>query len=161
LSASISIAGTSVSLIPSVSLADGDWPLLKCISGGRSESQIDFSDARRLKEVTFRLYYLDDSWICLTLQTLTSEHRDLCQISIHVPVCDYQPELTQRVYEEWIGIDLTLVRLWELHAVHIRLICVMKWGKQKDFDFERLVEKLLPEGMKREIYELIDHDVLR
>jgi hypothetical protein len=158
---------TSVSLIPSVALADGDRPLLKCISANPwtpsnpiISNPIDFCDARRLKEVTFRLSDLDSSWCRLALQTLTSEHRDLRQISIHVPAHPpgHQPELPERIYEEWIGIDLTLVRLWELHAVHIRLICVMKGGKQEECDS---LEKLLPEVMKKEIYELVDHDFLR
>ena len=58
---------------------------LPSFTGDLSHASIDLSKATKLKDVIFRPGSPTISWIIMTLQPIPSKHRDLRQISIHVP----------------------------------------------------------------------------
>lgn len=116
------------------------------------------SKARRLKEVVVHLGVLDDVWATLALKTLTPNHRDLHQISIHIPInSPLEPRLTMGFggidgWWRWADLDRFLVQLWELNAFHTRVVYVPAGEKEAC----ECIGKLLPEMMKRGIVELVD-----
>jgi len=53
-------------------------------AGGLTDTSIDLSMATKLKDTEFWCGELNVVWIATALRTVTSKHRDLQQISIHV-----------------------------------------------------------------------------
>jgi hypothetical protein len=49
-------------------------------------ASIDLSKATKLKDVVFQPRSREVEWVTMALQTITSKHRDLRQISIHMPL---------------------------------------------------------------------------
>ena len=49
------------------------------------QTSIDLSKVTKLGEVVFGVEALSVDWVTMTLQTITSKHRNLQRISIHVP----------------------------------------------------------------------------
>ena len=94
------------------------------------EASIDFSNATRLKEITFHLEELEEVSITLALETLTSRHKDLRKITIDIP--DYSSgqfvQISEETYSQWMVLDHILVQLRELNAVRIHVQCVSEDG---------------------------------
>ena len=92
---------------------------------------IDLSKGTRLKNVIFRCEGLNPKWIAMALQTITSKHRDLQQITIHAPYhrCPSTPESkTPRKaagedrYRQWMDLDSLLVQLLESRAIRTKVM---------------------------------------
>ena len=132
--------------------------------GDPPTASIDFSEATKLKEVVFRLTTdrLPVTWIITALQTITSKHRDLRQISIHVrhasfPIAD--PANVRKIvgevsYIQWMDLDRLLVQFWESRTVRPRIVYYAAEG-QKEAMWE-CIGSLLPQITERGIIELVD-----
>jgi hypothetical protein len=116
---------------------------------------IDLSKAPKLKEVAFTLDAFSVTWVAAILRTITSENGDLQEVSfkgvafyhnIDMPA-DVRTHVGDESYREWMDLDCVLVQLWQLHAVHVKIV----------FNFVReelswkLIGGLLPETTKREV----------
>ena len=86
------------------------------ILGSLPGVSVDFSKATKLREVTFRFYRGYVAWVTMALKTITPAHRDLRQISIHIPV-RAKDTLSEEICRQWTELDCTLVRLWESRAI--------------------------------------------
>jgi hypothetical protein len=103
----------------------------------------DFSQAKRLKEVSFRFTSLDNVCAVMTLKTLTSDHRCLRKVSIYITLGDY-PDVKQMSEEtrgQWMDLDRLLVQLWEVNAVQTWVMCHTRWGRDEAYGH---TERFLP-----------------
>lgn len=123
-------------------------------------TSIDFSKARKLKEVTFRCGTTHIMWIISALRTITSEHEDLQQISIHIP---YYPSyiadpanirgiVGEEVYRQWMDLDHLVVQFWESRTIRPK---IMHLAAEKGL-MVACIGVLLPEITKRGISELVN-----
>jgi hypothetical protein len=48
-------------------------------------ASFNLSKATKLKDIMFRLNWLRVQWVAAALKTITPEHRDVRQITIHIP----------------------------------------------------------------------------
>ena len=97
-------------------------------------------------------------WATLALQTITSEHKDLQQISIHVPhplhsVTD--PSSTRQIvgeemYRQWMDLDRILIQFWELRGISPTIMY-----SAAEIEEKGAMGVLLPEITKRGITELV------
>jgi hypothetical protein len=116
------------------------------------EASVDLSKATKLKEVVLRPGGLYPAWVDMTFKSITAEHRDLQQISIHIPFptvivegpADAREFLGEELYGEWMDLDRTLTQLWESRAVCTKLLY-----KAEDEKSCEIIRGLLPETMKR------------
>jgi hypothetical protein len=111
---------------------------------------IDLSKATKLKGVVFRLVSWSVEWIAITLRTITPEHRDLRQIILFAFCCSPIDANPTQTVGEWMGLDLLLVKLWELHSIRPNVD-----GKDEQ-DLRRRVGRLLPEMTKRGIVDVVE-----
>jgi hypothetical protein len=96
----------------------------------------------------------------MALKTLTSEHRDLQQISLisrfHNIYTDHRLDTRHAVgeaaYGQWMNLDRILVQLWESRSIRTR-VC-SRGGDEEP------IKSLLPETTKRGALELADNLVL-
>jgi hypothetical protein len=114
----------------------------------------DLSKATKLNDVTFRLGSWSVKWIVRVLQTITTEHRDIQQISIRIPFFLTLVHVPMRTIEErapgqWPGLDQFLVQLWESRSIRPRVVYTARR------DMRDLAGRLLPEISKRGIIDLI------
>ena len=94
-------------------------------------TSIDLSKATKLTNVRFCAESMGVEWITEALQTVTLEHRDLRQISIHVPYY-FTPEVTgDETHEVWLELDRLLVQLWESHSIHPKVTYPKPDGEQR------------------------------
>jgi hypothetical protein len=123
-----------------------------------SSASLDLSKATKLKDVVFRPRPRKVGWVTMALQTITSNHRDLRQITIRMP--DYlnhfdilvgitQPH-TAVESEQWANLDRLLVRLWESHLIRSNLISTIG-------DTRYQMKDLLPEVTKRGATDISDN----
>ena len=117
-------------------------------------TSIDLSRATSLREVGFLLMNFDDVlWAGSILKTLTSEHKDLRRISIHIIVYNSfydQRALGAEVRNLWADLDRTLTQLWESNAAATRVT----YATQKEkVEARKVVEQLLPEMPGRGIVD--------
>lgn len=86
-----------------------------------------------------------------TLRTITSEHKDFKQVSIHLPPVSHSEisKLDQGVIvreedrPQWEELDSVLFQLRKSHQVHVNVICHGNEGVV-DEDIERLLKFLFP-----------------
>jgi len=125
---------------------------------------IDLSKATKLKDVVFNCRSLSSEWAAEALETITSRHRDLQRISIHIP------DLFSQTFDEdgvtiewgigpdpgmqWLDLDRALARFWDSHS--IRPTVVHPWTKNQKEEMRNWVGGLLPEVMKRGIIDLVE-----
>ena len=136
-------------------------PQLKLVSvaGYSWEVSIDLSKATKLKDVTFILERLFVAWVTSTLETITSTHTDLREVSIEVPALSGisvwpidAEDIEDETWEEWADLDCTLIQLWESHAVRTKV----KYPAELCEQSHKFTRGLLPEATKRGIVELVD-----
>ena len=147
-------------------------PFGVCIRAGNSllflaesgSASIDLSKATRLKDVDFRIGAKSGSVdrITMALRTITPEHRDLRQISIHVHfapayasvVVDVRQIVGEGIFGRWLDLDLLLVQTWESFSIRPKVIYVMptKGGRE----MRDSIGYLLPEVTKRGITGLVE-----
>ena len=95
----------------------------------------------------------------MALQTITAEHRDLQQISIHLPSyltfanigADIRKMLGEVVSQLWFDLDHLLVQFWELRSIRPK---VGRAGPvEEGQNIEYCLECLLPEITRRGIVD--------
>jgi hypothetical protein len=118
--------------------------------GEPGSASIDLSKATKLKDVVFRLVSWSVEWITIPLQTITPEHQDLRQITIHVLYRLTTDANAVRTIGEWTDLDLLLVKLWESRSIRPRVEGVAEQ------DMRSCVERLLPEITRRGIVDLVE-----
>ena len=100
----------------------------------------------------------------MALQTITSEHRDIQQISIHVshitPLdrinANTRQTTGESAYGQWLDLDRLLVRFWELRSIRPRVIYVVV-SEDEEKEAIDCMSFLLPEITKRGIIDLGRH----
>ena len=85
----------------------------------------------------------------MTLKTITSEHRNLREISIHGRDLFNSVAFPTNA-PQWMDLDRALIQLWESHAIRIRFTHCSGRGE----DVCEVAGALLPEAMEREVVEL-------
>ena len=131
-----------------------------------SPTSIDLSKATILGEVVFRPGSPSVTWVLAALRAIITEHRDVQQISVHIPfdvaLVDVNIALGQTVreaiYREWLDLDCLLVQFWESHSVRPKVIPDMTMWRGEQ-DVKHCVGRLLPEVTKRGVIDLIKLDV--
>ncbi|KAF9644822.1 hypothetical protein BDM02DRAFT_3190267 [Thelephora ganbajun] len=117
---------------------------------------IDLSRATKLKEAVFRSNTLRVAWLVLALQSITSEHRYLHQISIHVPevpdLASHRRAVSEVTHRQWMDLDRILVQLWESHGIRLKVMYFVTEEK-KGIQRER-IGGLLPKITERGVIEL-------
>jgi len=133
------------------------WPhrQLKLFPVGLDPGSFDLSKAVNLHHLVFRPELQSVKWITMALQTITPEHRDLRQISIHMPQfltllgTGVGRFLGDAACREWSDLDCFLVQFWESRSIRLRAGCV-SMGQRLE-GTEDCIGCLLPEMMKRGI----------
>jgi len=125
---------------------------------GSEPGLLDLSTATNLHNLVFRPKFLDAEWITIALQTITSEHRDLQQILIHLPYSltmfgmDVGRFVGEATCRGWLDLDRLLVQLWESCSVCPKLECVrlgLTWWPGTKY----YIGCLFPEMTKRGIVD--------
>ena len=123
------------------------------------EALIDLSKATKLKDVTLQFQGLSVGWVTSTLKTITSEHRDLQEISIKGRALSDSTSWPANataaqyyIWEQWADLEHTLIHLWELHAIRTKV----EYYSMKREESREFMGSLLPEATKRGIVELVD-----
>ena len=140
------------------------WLELTSGPGGSSATSINFSKATKLKEMVFRFDDRSAGWVTMALKTITPEHGDLRQVSIHFTSNSFDIQsifplnVSQYIGDEasmyWMDLNRLLVQLHESRAV-----CLMaRFRSSSDpVDKRRYVAALLPGvtkgGMARVVYD--------
>ena len=125
------------------------------------QSSIDLSKATRLKDTRFWYGELSAEWIVKALQTVTSEHRDLQGISIHVsyqytlggPGANIRQDLGEVTYGQWLDLDRLLVQFWESRSIRPKITYNHRSQDERREAID-CVSCLLPEITKRGIIDL-------
>ena len=129
-------------------------------TGGSTRSSIDLSRATRLRDAQFECGDLSAEWIVMTLQTVTSKHRDIRKIGIRTyglilndPDADVRQIAGEAVYREWLDLDRLLVQFSELRSIRPKFRFD---GMSSDREREAInfVSCLLPEMTKRGLIDL-------
>ena len=100
----------------------------------------------------------------MALQTITSKHRDLWQISIHVPHDLTYPDLDmdvgriirEEICREWSGLDRLLVQFLESHSIRPRIVYPTLKEEKQSVYMRDIIGCLLPEITGREIIDLVE-----
>ena len=130
----------------SISALSWTWNLLS-FTDDSSSAALNLSRATKLQIVIFELGLLSVDMITMALRTITSEHRDLVQISIYADADIFGPDIEldveAHIHEQWSELDRILFQLWESGSIHpqVVVVCSMK-EEQKMRDF---IGWLLPE----------------
>jgi hypothetical protein len=90
------------------------------------------------------------------LQTITPQHENLRQITIHIPYhlalvgafSSFSQATVQGQYGVWLDLDRLLVQLWESRSIRPEVVCMMEPGPGG-------VECFFPEITKRKIIDLL------
>ena len=130
-------------------------------------ASIDFSKATKLKSVVLRVQENSVLWVTGALKTITSGHRDLREVAIHIvfiisafvddPVNARRTVTGDQTYALWMGLDRLLVRLSELGAVRVKVRYRLR-GRNKEM--REYVESLLPEVAGGGSNRLLDYSDL-
>jgi len=130
-----------------------------------SEPSFNLSKATKLRDLVFRPGSQMIEWITEALRTITSEHRDLQQITIYVPRSlstpsyDNSTGLSLRVISRrWPDLDHLLVQLWESHSIRPRV--GYEWLREEGEPTDDCSGCLFPEIMKRGIVDLVPYQGL-
>lgn len=104
---------------------------------------IDFSKATKLTNVVLRSE-LSIMWVVKALKTITTKHRDLREVTIHIDFCNIPMFLKRKVYALWMDLDRLLVQLSVFGTVRVRVRCWSSSGA--DEEIHEYVEGLLSEA---------------
>ena len=132
-------------------------------------SSIDLSSATNLKGLLFCSETLDSGWTIMALETVTSKHRGLERISIHLPhipwlstvLADSYSGIEKAIKEadpdiRWSDLDLLLIQSLYSRSVCTTIIYSLwrwrHWERQRVKDW---VKYLLPESTERGILDLV------
>jgi hypothetical protein len=115
----------------------------------------------------FRLKWWRVQCVITALKTISPEHRDLRQITIHIP---YKSPLTgadanirqaigETDYTQWLNLDRLLVRLWELHSVRPKVAVPTEQAEGTE-SMRDYVGHLLPEITNKGIIDLAEYECM-
>ena len=120
-----------------------------------------------LKGVVFRIGSPTVDWITVALRTITPNHRDLRQITIHAHfaldlttvalpanVANFN-EAKLHIVGQWLELDRLLVQLCESHSIRLRVLYYAP-PTEKKREMNEYMGHLLPEVMGRGIVDMID-----
>jgi len=105
---------------------------------------------------------MEATWIVMALETITSKHRDLQQITIYVPyyfnrlICkpvSLREAAGEAEYRRWMDLDTLLVQLSESHAIRTKVVYVMKGRGVQVEDCEH-IGSLFPKIVERGAVEM-------
>ena len=96
----------------------------------------------------------------MALQTITSEHKDLrqisicfsCDITLDGPSANIRENIGEAASEQWLDLDRLLIRFWESHSIRPEIS--YPYGSRDGP--KEVLDCLLPEIMKREIADLVE-----
>ena len=134
--------------------------------GDSSPESVDLSKAIRLRDAVFWGKSPPIIWIITALQTITSEHRDLQQITFHAPYnfccIDANADVRQAVggttYRQWLDLDRLLAQLLESHSIRMKICSATpEIGKKR---MSECMVCLLPEATERGIIDLFEYSQL-
>ena len=127
---------------------------------GPEPGSFNLSGTTNLRDVVFRPTWQTAEWITVALRTITPQHRDLRQISIHLPdhptPCDagtWRPP-GEEALRKWLDIDRLLAQFWESRSIRPRVGCVRQGEKCQSTEY--CIERLLPVVTRRGIVDPID-----
>ena len=123
---------------------------------------IDLSKATKLKFLIFRLRTLGCRRVLAMLETITAEHRDLRQVSIHLPykriprgnAAYFRFYLGSDLYEKWLELDRLLVYLSESRSIRPRVVITESMGPT--LVIKDLISHLFPEITARGLIDLAE-----
>jgi hypothetical protein len=103
-----------------------------------SPPSIDLSKATKLKDVVFQPGERSVEWVTMALQTITPEHRDLREVSIHLPYyltlgglfVNIKQFVGEAGYKKWLDLDRLLVQLWESHSIRPTVMSAAEHKKE-------------------------------
>lgn len=114
--------------------------------------------------MVFRYESKNIDWITMTLQTITSEHRDFRQITIFLPclltlfnvVVGGPPStyLDDAMARQWLELDCLLLQFWETRSIRPRVLCPRLGGEWRNT--ETLIGCLLQGITQRGIIDLFE-----
>ena len=110
---------------------------------------LDLSEAKKLKDLTFRCASLHLWWIAMALETAGSE--TFPQITIDLHAAGFGQPISDEVHQECLNLDRMLVQLCALYPVRPRVVCGQGSGNQ------HLLPTLLPEATRGGFIDLTDH----
>lgn len=94
---------------------------------------IDLTRATKLKDAVFRPRSPNVEWITMALQTITQQHRDLRQVSIHIyhksdlatAGANIKQTIGEQIYGQWSDLDHLLNQYWESRSVRLKVVCII------------------------------------
>jgi len=124
-------------------------------------TSVDLSRATSLRDVSFRVNTCCVDWIATALQTITPEHLDLRQVSIHVYFdsahsvgANVRQSIGEHLCGQWLRLDRLLAQLWESHSIRPKIQYYVLFRKDKDVS--DCMGRLLPKAMGRRIIDLVN-----
>lgn len=99
-------------------------------------------------------------WITTALQTITPEHREFRQITIHVAYgltlfnvgYNIRRAVGETIYKGWLDLDRLLVQLWESHSIRPKVMTATSGEKMRGTKY--CIKRLLPEMTRRGLIDL-------
>ena len=125
-------------------------------------SPVDLSKAIKLKEVMFRCG-LSGEWVTTTLETITSRHQYLQQISIRIlrvrryaQEGDFAIDWIERAYPVtwWSDLDRLLVQFWDSRSIRPKVLLP---PTRKEVGMKDWGEHLFPELTRRGVVDLVEY----
>ena len=126
---------------------------------------VDLSTATKLKNVVFRCGSLSSKWVVKALETITYQHRDLCEISIHLPdmlncALNEDGVTIERIEEpnlgtQWLDLDRLLVQFWDSRSIRPKVVHPLTENEKKEMG--DWAGHLFPELTKRGIIDLVEY----
>ena len=115
----------------------------------------------------FRLDRWSVQFVITALQTISSEHRDLRQIAIHIPYdspitgadVNIRQAIGETDYGQWLNLDRLLVRLWETYSIRPE-VAVPTERVEGTEGMRDCVGHLLPEITNRGIIHLGEYEYI-
>ena len=133
-------------------------------AGDPPHTSIDLSKATRLQDIEFWCGQLRAKWVTMTLRTVTSKHKDLQKIFIHIyhrftpdsSGASIRKVVGETTYREWLDLDRLLVEFWESRSIRpkVKYACASPNESKGAIDG---VACLLPEITKRGIADLVEY----
>ncbi|KAF9789357.1 hypothetical protein BJ322DRAFT_1105220 [Thelephora terrestris] len=156
-----------------VGLMEACFDTLECLDIAfdlDDQTPIDLSKITKLKDVVFRCKSLSGGWILMALETITVKHRDLQQISIHVPflwdlaALKDHASAQKRIHffnpgAKWSFVDGLLASLWESRSVHLKIVYPRPETLDEGREMQDLAGFLFPETTRRGIADFVEESL--
>jgi hypothetical protein len=87
------------------------------------------------------------------LQTVTPQHQDFRQFTIHIPYYLTLPGAGANV-RQWLDLDRLLVQFWKSHSLRPKVVWI---SRERECDPTDRLGSLLPGITERGILDLVEH----